>query len=83
MRAKLQIVKVESDTANESYPHEKVEFMAVTEKPFDQASGISEDNEFSKWTPTANLSMTITNPALFGTLVQGEKYYVDFIKADA
>ena len=81
MRAKLKVTNVESDTANEYSPCEKVEFTAVTEKPFDEG-GFSEDNEFSKWTPTATLSMTITNPALFGTLVPGEKYYVDFTKAE-
>lgn len=82
MRAKLQVTKVAADHENVAWPHEKISFMAVCgETPF-QAGGLSEDNTYAKWTPTANLEMTITNPALFGTLVVGEKYYVDFTKAE-
>lgn len=81
MRAKFKVTSVVSEAKSETWPHEKVEFSAVTESPFD-ADGVSEDNGFAKWTPSANLSMVITNPALFGTLVLGEKYYVDFTKAE-
>lgn len=81
MRAKLEVVSViengEGDNKNE-----QITFMAVTEKPYDQETGISEDNQFSKWTPSANLDMLITNPELFGKLKRGEKYYVDFTKAE-
>lgn len=79
MRAKFQIRSV---TPNRSVPpSETVSFFAVTEKPFD-AEGVSEDNEFAKWTPSVECSITITNPALLGTFAVGEKFYVDFIKAE-
>jgi hypothetical protein len=55
-------------------------FAAVTEKPFN-ADGVSEDNSFAQWTPTAKLEMTVTNPNLFDTFKPGQKYYLDFTEA--
>lgn len=85
MRAKLQVRSVTDRNHSPSEPEKKtaeeVEFFAVTEKPFD-TEGFSEDNQFAKWTPQADLKITINNPALFGAHVVGEKYYVDFTKAD-
>jgi hypothetical protein len=79
MRAKFQVRSV---VVNQEYPQETIEFYAVTTQPFD-ADGNSEDNSFSKWTPSGELKMTITNPALLGTIQPGEKYYLDFTKAEA
>ena len=31
-----------------------------------------------KWTPSASLKMTITNPALVGKFSEGQEFYVDF-----
>lgn len=83
MRAKLQVSSVTGFKTDPDGPttQETVVFNAVTEKPFD-AEGNSEDNQFAKWTPSAEFRISITNPALFGTFVQGEKYYVDFTKAE-
>lgn len=41
----------------------------------------SEDNTFSKATPSASFKMSITNPALLGKFEPGKKYYVDFTEA--
>lgn len=60
--------------------HETLEFVAVSEKPYN-LDGESEDNSFARWTPSAELKMTVTNPNLFGTLKVGEKYYLTFEKA--
>lgn len=40
--------------------------------------GNSEDNSFARWTPSGELRMTITNPALFDTFKQGDAYYLSF-----
>ncbi len=56
--------------------------VAISEKPFD-VEGASEDNSFAKWTPTGNLEMSITNPALIGQFKVGEKYYLNFTPATA
>lgn len=79
MRAKFQIVSV--TPAPDNYPQETIEMSAVTEKPFDQ-DGNSEDNSFAKWTPCGYLKIVITNPALLGQHKQGEKFYLDFTKAE-
>lgn len=60
---------------------EELAFSAVTEKPFDP-DGKSDDNDFAHWTPSASLTMTVNNPALFGTVKVGEKYYLTFSKAE-
>jgi len=36
------------------------------------------NKEWSKWIPSGNLSLTITNPAAFGKFVEGKEYFVDF-----
>lgn len=37
-----------------------------------------EDNTFSEATPSATLTMTVTNKALHGTFRAGQTFYVDF-----
>lgn len=44
-------------------------------------NGESEDNTYSRYTPTATLEMYITNPALVDKFKQGQKFYVDFTEA--
>jgi hypothetical protein len=44
--------------------------------------GLDEDNTFAKFSPSASFSITIANPALFGAFKVGEKYYLDFSKAE-
>ena len=77
MRAKFEVVEVTTP-----YPGtEELHMRAVTEKPFDEG-GNSEDNSFAKWSPTGELRMEITNPNLHGTFKAGDKYYLDFTKAE-
>lgn len=40
--------------------------------------GSDEDNTYAKFTPGADLSMNIANPALFGSFKVGDTFYVDF-----
>ncbi|WP_204367562.1 hypothetical protein [Janthinobacterium sp. HH01] len=44
--------------------------------------GSDEDNSFARWTPSAELTMTINNPDLLGKFKVGDKFYVDFTPAD-
>lgn len=39
-------------------------------------------NAYAKFSPSATLQISITNPALLGKFKAGEKYYVDFTPAD-
>jgi len=46
------------------------------------SDGIDEDNTFARWTPSAELTMYIQNPNLFGKFTASQKFYVDFTPAD-
>lgn len=43
--------------------------------------GSDENNTFAKWTPSASVSMCVTNPELFGKFKEGDEFYVDFTAA--
>lgn len=45
-------------------------------------NGESDDNTFARWTPTGGMSMTVTNPNLYGKFKPGKKFYVDLIPAE-
>lgn len=78
MRAKLKIKSITDITGGT----QQVIFSAVGKSsPYD-AEGNDEDNTFAKYTPTADLTMHISNPALIGTLKPNQVYYVDFTLAE-
>ena len=74
MRAKFTINKIVKTAHSET-----LEMTPVTPGSFGP-SGESEDNTFARWTPSGNLSLTITNPDLIGTFSPGDTYYLDFTK---
>lgn len=80
MRAKFRVETVIQHKNETGVTHEEITLFAVSDKPFDQG-GNSEDNSFARWTPSGKLTMVITNPALFGKLKVGEKFYLDFTPA--
>lgn len=44
--------------------------------------GEGKDNkDWSKWTPSGTLTMTISNPAAFEWFEPGKEYYLDFSEA--
>jgi hypothetical protein len=78
MRAKLKITEIKK------YPDaERLTFCAVYKEDSYPPDGSDEDNTFARWTPSADLGMTINNPALLGKFNIGEKYYVDFTLVQA
>lgn len=78
MRAKFQVSSVQKFESGT----EKVEFMGVGKKaPYD-ADGSDEDNTYAKFSPQAKCEIYIANPALWGKLKPGTKFYVDFTEAD-
>lgn len=78
MRAKMIVVGV--TTLSEST--ERLAMNPVTGKAAFPPSGESEDSTYARWTPTGSLSLDITNPNLHGKFALGDKFYVDFTKAD-
>lgn len=83
MKAKLQVGMVQEHFygADKAKSSETLHMHAVAAHSY-PADGMDEDNTFAKWSPGANLQINIANPALWGTFVVGDKYYVDFTKAD-
>lgn len=78
MRAKMKINRIEQYSAT----CETLHFNAVCAKTY-PADGGDEDNTFAKFTPSATLTIQITNPALVGQFKPGETYYIDFTEAPA
>jgi len=79
MRAKLQVLSVQK--YGDPPTSESLSMSAVTSSPYDK-DGNSEDNTYAKYTPSATFSASINNPALLGQFQVGDKYYLDFTKAD-
>lgn len=77
MRAKMKVSKVEQFETCEN-----LTFNAVCKSGSYPEDGSDEDNTFAKFTPTAELKMSITNPALLGKIKPGQKFYVDFTLAE-
>jgi hypothetical protein len=77
MRAKMKVVAVDRQDG-----FENLLFSAVCKSEGYPEDGSDENNTFARWTPTAYLSMTINNPELFGSINDGEEYYLDFIRAE-
>jgi hypothetical protein len=74
MRAKLRVTA--ATVHNENY--EELKFSAVSKRDGYPEDGSDENNTFARWTPTAELSMSITNPALIGKFTVGQEFYLDF-----
>lgn len=85
MRAKLQVVGVQEHKYEDgAKTSETVSFSAVCRTGgYEGTGGLDEDNTFAMYSPSANLSINIANPALFGQFKAGQKFYVDFTEAPA
>lgn len=81
MRAKLQVINVTK--YGDPVTSESLSMSAVTssDKPYGP-QGENEDNTYARYTPSATFAASINNPALLGQFKVGEKYYLDFTKAD-
>jgi len=79
MRAKMKITSVtrHSDT------FETLTFAAIGRSTSYPEDGSDEDNTYAKFSPSAELKISIANPALIGKFNPGETFYVDFTSADA
>lgn len=73
VRAKMEV----SEVTKTAYGAERVKLNAVY-----GGDKNSEDNTYSKATPSASVEMQVDNEAVHGAFVPGKKYYVDFTPAD-
>mgnify|MGYP000571989624 CR=1 FL=1 len=76
MRAKLKIDHIDQYEGGEN-----LTFSAVCADEFGQ-DGEDENNTYARYTPAADLKITIQNPNLFGTFEVGQEFYVDFTPAN-
>lgn len=73
MRAKMRVTSVVVGETTET-----LHFNAVCKSDGYPSDGSDEDNSFARWTPSASLSMQVTNPDLHGKFKAGDTFYVDF-----
>ena len=92
MRAKLQVgfvqtheqrINAEGKYDPEAPPVKTMETLtmhAVGASNYPE-DGSDEENTYAKFSPGAQLSINIANPALWGQFKVGDRYYVDFTPA--
>jgi hypothetical protein len=80
MRAKMNVWQIESfgGSENSSTTLERLTLKAVAKSGSYPSDGSDEDNSFARWTPNAEMTITISNPDLFGKFSVGQAFYVDF-----
>lgn len=76
MRAKFKVDKVERHEVSEL-----LTLSAVGANSYPE-DGTNEDNDFARWSPFGVLQMSVNNPNLLGVIQEGEKYYLNFEKAE-
>lgn len=77
MRAKLVVTGINPGVFDNVKQNEQITMRAVSADKYDD-DGKDANNTYAKWSPTADLAITITNPALWDKFHIGQKFYVDF-----
>ncbi|HBS7006725.1 TPA: hypothetical protein MAO28_004716 [Klebsiella pneumoniae] len=72
VRAKFQCNSINQSPDNSTAV---VHFIAVT-------TGSMENETWSKYTPSGQLQMVISNPAAFEEFEQGKEYFIDIVPAE-
>lgn len=83
MRAKFQVGMVQEHFygADKSKSGETLSMNAVAASKYPE-DGSDEDNTYAKFSPGASCTINIANPALWGQFKHGDKFYVDFTRAE-
>lgn len=83
-RAKCRITGVHAMNSLHKDPEGKtpVTTMEVTLQPVFGDGDDDANKQWSKWTPSGELRLSITNPAIFPELVNGRTFFVDFTPTD-
>jgi hypothetical protein len=77
MRCKMRVNWVKQSMSAEG----KVESEEISLQAVYGPEG-SENARWSRWTPSAQFSITVNNPEAFGRLSKGGEYFVDFIPVE-
>lgn len=81
MRAKLKVTGVQQFPPVGQAVQENLVFAAVCANSYPE-DGTDENNTFAKFTPNADLRMSVLNPTLLGKFKVGDAFYVDFTPAE-
>ncbi|HEY0881192.1 MAG TPA: hypothetical protein VGD87_06670 [Archangium sp.] len=79
-RAKCRITGVHSfsDLHKDAEGKAAITQMQVTLQPVFGGGDDDANKQWSKWTPSGELRLSITNPEIFPELVNGRTFFVDF-----
>lgn len=73
MRAKMVVEKITKTTYGED-----IEMRVVGRKDAYPADGSDENNTFAKFTPAGELALVVHNEDLYGKIIPGQQFYIDF-----
>lgn len=73
MRAKMRVTGVQKNPDSET-----ITMTAVPKSDGYPDDGTDENNTFAKFTPSADLKITIANPNLVGKIELNREFYLDF-----
>lgn len=79
VRAKMRVVGHKVSLHSKSVSPEWVQ---VTMQPVYGEGEFDSNSQWSKWTPSGELTLTISNPEAYEQLKLGQAYYVDINPAD-
>lgn len=77
-RAKCRVTGVHNVSSLHSKEEGLVETKIVTLQPVFGGDDDDANKQWSRWTPSGQLQLTITNPEVFPELVNGKTFFVDF-----
>ena len=78
LRLKMMVNSVKTVHGNEGEPYQQELALSAV---YSNKEG-SANAQWSKWTPCASLTMTVSNPAAFNKVLPGGFVYVDLIPTD-
>jgi len=84
MRAKMKVIFIQENfhalgPAGRKCA-ETLSFCAVSASKYPE-DGSDENNTYARFSPQAELKITVANPALWGEFTVGDEFYVDFTSA--
>lgn len=83
MRAKVRVTGIEPYPEEGETMQEKLIFnFPAKDGPY-PADGSDEDQQFARWSPCGDLSLTVANPNLIGKFAIGDTFYLDFVPVGA
>lgn len=83
VRAKVRVIEMKTDLHNAPQADPpRMQQVTVVAQPVFGGKEDEANREWSKWTPSGEIRLTITNPAAYEMFKLGKPYFVDFTPAD-